>query len=63
MHPPIELHTVIRWMGHADARMILQVYDSVTDEREAQEAERLKAAFGGQFGSQCENETPVAVDK
>ncbi len=42
MHPPIELHTVIRWMGHADARMILQVYDSVTDERETQEAERLK---------------------
>ena len=54
MHPPIELHTVIRWMGHADARMILQVYDSVTDERETQEAERLKTAFRCQIGSQTE---------
>ena len=52
MRPPIELHTVIRWMGHADARMVLQVYDSVTDDREEQEAERLKQAFRGQNGSQ-----------
>lgn len=52
MQPPIELHTVIRWMGHADARMVLQVYDSVTDSREAQEAERIKQAFRCQNGSQ-----------
>lgn len=52
MRPPIELHTVIRWMGHADARMVLQVYDSVTDDREEQEAERLKQAFRCQNGSQ-----------
>lgn len=45
MTPPIELHTVIRWMGHADAKMILHVYDSVTDSREASEAERLKDSF------------------
>ena len=63
MHPPIELHTVIRWMGHADAKMILQVYDSVTDEREGTEAERLKNAFRCQNGSQAKNETPAAVDK
>ena len=52
MQPPIELHTVIRWMGHADARMVLQVYDSVTDSRDAQEAERIKQAFRCQDGSQ-----------
>ena len=63
MHPPIELHTVIRWMGHADAKMILQVYDSVTDEREGTEAERLKNSFRCQNGSQAKNETPAAVDK
>ena len=40
--PPIELHTVIAWMGHADAKMILHIYDSVTNERDQQEAERLK---------------------
>lgn len=45
MHPPIEMHTVIAWMGHADAKMILSVYDSVTDERDESEAERLRQAF------------------
>ena len=45
MTPPIELHTVIAWMGHADAKMILSVYDSVTDERDAVEGERMKRAL------------------
>ena len=45
MRPPIEMHTVIAWMGHADAKMILSVYDSVTDERDESEAERLREAF------------------
>ena len=40
--PPIEMHTVIAWMGHADAKMILSIYDSVTDDRDAAEAERLR---------------------
>ena len=46
MQPPIEIHTVIAWMGHADSKMILKVYDSVTDERDKTEAERLRGAFG-----------------
>lgn len=54
MHPPVELHTVIKWMGHADATMILRIYDSVTDNRDASEAERVKNAFRSQFGSQEE---------
>lgn len=45
MKPPIEIHTVISWMGHADAKMILSVYDSVTDDRDRSEAERLKNIF------------------
>lgn len=45
MRPPIEMHTVIAWMGHADAKMILSVYDSVTDDRDASEAERLRDAL------------------
>ena len=45
MRPPIELHTVIAWMGHTDATMILQIYDSVTDERDAAEGQRLKDAL------------------
>ena len=43
--PPIELHTVISWMGHTDAKMLLHVYDSVTSERDVSEAERLKNVF------------------
>ena len=43
--PPIELHTVIAWMGHADAKMLLQVYDSVTDDRDKAEAARLRDSF------------------
>ena len=39
--PPIEMHTVIKWMGHSDATMILQIYDSVPDERDNAEAKRL----------------------
>ena len=45
MRPPIELHTVVKWLGHTDATMILQIYDSVTDERDETEGERLKAAL------------------
>ena len=40
--PPIELHTVIKWMGHTDATMILKIYDEVTSDRDNAEAERLK---------------------
>lgn len=40
--PPIELHTVIAWMGHSDAKMILHIYDSVTSERDETEAARLR---------------------
>ena len=45
MKPPIEIHTVIAWMGHADSKMILKVYDEVTDERDKTEANRLRSSF------------------
>ena len=45
MTPPIEIHTVIAWMGHADSKMILKIYDEVTDNRDKTEAKRLKNAF------------------
>lgn len=49
----VELNTCRKWMGHADAKMILKVYDSVSDDRIT--AERVKvenALFGGQNGGQ-----------
>lgn len=37
----VELNTCIRWMGHADSKMILKIYDSVSDARSQREAIRL----------------------
>lgn len=45
MRPPIEMHTVIKWMGHSDSTMILQIYDSVTDERDWSEGQRLRESL------------------
>jgi len=39
---PVELHTVIKWVGHSDATMILKIYDEVTDNRDDSEAQRLR---------------------
>ena len=45
MKPPIELHTVITWMGHSDATMVLKIYDSVGSDRDAFEADRLRKSL------------------
>ena len=45
MNPPIELNTCRLWMGHADTKMILKIYDEVTVNRDDTEAERLRTAF------------------
>ena len=49
----IELNTVVQWMGHADANMVLKIYDEVSDNRSKNEAEKLeKALIRSQNGSQ-----------
>lgn len=63
MKPPIELHTAVTWMGHADATMLLHIYDSVTDSREEGEAERLKNAFRSQNGSQTDPPPAATPEK
>lgn len=45
LKPPVELHTVIQWMGHADATMVLKVYDDLPDERSESEAQRLRESL------------------
>lgn len=40
--PPVEINTCIRWMGHADEKMVLRIYDEASDQRSEKEAERLK---------------------
>ena len=37
----VELNTCIRWMGHADAKMILQIYDTVSEDRILAQAAKL----------------------
>ena len=51
----VEINTCIRWMGHKDAKMILRIYDAVSESRSAQEAARLnESLFGRQSGRQTE---------
>lgn len=38
----VEINTCRRWMGHADAKMILKVYDSVSDDRSKQERKKIE---------------------
>ena len=45
LKPPIELHTVISWMGHADSTMVLKVYDDLPDDRAVYEAQRLRESL------------------
>ena len=59
----VELHTMIEWMGHADATMIMKIYDEVHDNRSKTEAENvLKKAFRSQNGSQEENKEPEPIE-
>lgn len=59
----VELHTMIEWMGHADATMIMKIYDEVRDNRSEKEAEKLKkSAFGSQNGSQKKNASHDPVE-
>ena len=60
----VELNTCRRWMGHADANMILKVYDSVSEDRSEQEREKVEnRLIGVQNGVQDENAKPETVDK
>ena len=59
----VELHTCIEWMGHADATMIMKIYDEVSDNRSKLEAEKLKKTlFRSQNSSQDDPEEPGTVD-
>lgn len=60
----VELNTCRRWMGHADAKMILKVYDSVSADRADQERKKVEnRLFRGQNGGQIESEEHEAVEK
>ena len=55
----VELNTCIRWMGHADEKMVLRIYDEASDNRSAKEAEKLKKTlFRSVNGSVEKTENP-----
>jgi len=55
----VELHTCVEWMGHADAQMILKIYDEVTNTRSKSEAEKLeKMLIDRQNDMQAVNQQP-----
>ena len=60
----VEINTCRRWMGHADAKMILKVYDAVSEDRSEQERQKVeKRLFGVQNGVQPEDVQGTNVDK
>lgn len=49
----VELNTARKWMGHSDSKMILMVYDSVSEDRSEQERKKVEyGLFGGQLRGQ-----------
>ena len=60
----IDLKTAQRWMGHADEKMVLRIYDEVSDNRSEKEAEKLKKTlFRSGNGSVEKTEHPEAFEK
>ena len=54
----VDINTCRKWMGHADAKMILKVYDSVSDDREDQERKKIEKRWNKvQNEVQPENDT------
>jgi integrase len=48
----VEINTARKWMGHSDTKMILKVYDSVSNERYEQERQKVIERLKGQNGGQ-----------
>ena len=48
----VDIHQAIIWMGHADEKMILRIYDHPGRTREEEAKNRLNFAFGMQSGMQ-----------
>ncbi len=42
----VDPKTVSAWMGHSDQKMIMRIYDHVTDERETNAIRKLNGLFG-----------------
>lgn len=62
-NPQVDINTCRRWMGHADSKMILQVYDSVSENRSDQERKKIENwLIGVQNGVQNKKANPVGIE-
>lgn len=52
----VDINTCRRWMGHADAKMILKVYDSVSGDREENERQKVEKLWN-QVQKEVQDET------
>lgn len=60
----VEMNTARKWMGHSDSKMILMVYDSVSEDRSEQERKKVEdRLFRGQNRGQIDNESPAMLEK
>ena len=60
----VELNTCRHWMGHSDAKMILKVYDSVSDDRSENERKKIESGlFRIQNEVQLHSAQAEAVEK
>ena len=60
----VELNTCRNWVGHADSKMILQVYDSVSEDRSDQERKKVEnRLFGVQNGVQNEMVQRTSIEE
>lgn len=59
----VEINTARKWMGHADAQMIIRVYDSVSDNREDEQRKKVESRLiRCQNGCQDKSTNPEDVD-
>jgi integrase len=60
----VDINTCRKWMGHADSKMILKVYDAVSEDRSENERKKVENQwFGGQNGGQNKNPSHDPVEK
>lgn len=60
----VELNTCRHWMGHSDAKMILKVYDSVSNDRSESERKKIESSmFQVQNGVQQHSWQAESIEK
>lgn len=55
----VDMHQAMQWMGHADEKMILRIYDHITNKRTTEEQKKVEKILSGrQNGRQTKRKKP-----